>query len=647
MSGIVGILNLDRAPVDLRLLEQMTEFMSFRGPDGQRVWINGHVGFGHTLLKTTDESEHERQPFTLDGLVWILADARVDARHDLIASLHSKGQKDVASDAADVELILRSYQAWGEQCVDHLLGDFAFAVWDSRRQAVLLARDHLGVRPLFYAQVGQSVIFSNTLECIRHHPNVSAKLNDLAIADFLLFGINQELDTTCLADIRRLPPAHCASWSKAQSSIRRFWTMPVDEPQYFSRPDDYTERFKELVRTAVSDRLRTDRLGVFMSGGLDSTTLAFTAVELMRGRSAQTAPIAFTTVLDGVIDNNESTYAALVAKKLEIPIYFDRVKLGSFEGDSESNSIYTPEPVPNPLALRWAKMRFNRISSKTRTCLYGEGPDNALVYEWRPHVAYLIEQRRLLRLARDLGFHILAHRRVPLLPTIFRGLRKKPAFIGLTPRYPMWLEKSFESRLDLRARWNHCMNEHMNAAVHPVRPKAYASFTGPLWAPLFEDFDAANTSAPLVVSHPYVDLRLLRFLLSVPALPWCRSKYLVRRAMRGALPLAVLRRPKSPLRGDPVWEWTRRAALPPVVPSPSLARYVRADLIPDSLENPGVFHSMLRVRSLNEWLNNLEIPIDSYNRRKHHGRIAGQGSKWDAGTEKVQCTQVGSVWQAG
>jgi len=92
MSGITGILNLDGAPVDRGLLTAMTKFMTFRGPDAQRIWIEGNVGFGHTLLRTTAESEHEQQPFTLDGRVWIVADARVDAQEDLIAKLAARGE---------------------------------------------------------------------------------------------------------------------------------------------------------------------------------------------------------------------------------------------------------------------------------------------------------------------------------------------------------------------------------------------------------------------------------------------------------------------------------------------------------------------------------------------------------------------------
>src|SRR5436309_10916945 len=229
MSGIVGIVNFDGAPVDRALLRGMTDFMTFRGPDEQQVWVDGNVGFGHTLLRTTFESEHEHQPFTLDGRTWIVADARVDAQADLIAKLAARGEE-VKRGVTDVELLLRAYHAWDEDCVDHLLGDFAFAIWDGLRRRLFCARDHLGVKPFFYAHLGQTVIFSNTLDCVRQHPAVSDTLNDTVIADFLLFGVNQNRAKSSFVDIQRLPPAFRATWSGAGLQMTRYWSLPIDEP---------------------------------------------------------------------------------------------------------------------------------------------------------------------------------------------------------------------------------------------------------------------------------------------------------------------------------------------------------------------------------------------------------------------------------
>src|SRR5215831_15661552 len=276
MSGITGMYHLDGRPVDLALLTRMTESLAYRGPDARETWTDGPVGFGHTMLRTTDESLTERQPCSLDGQTWITADARVDARQDLVAELEASGRH-YMKEANDPQLILHAYHAWGERCVEHLLGDFAFAIWDSTQQQLFCARDHFGVKPFYYAYVDGCIVFSNTLNCMRGHPAVSDRLNELAIADFLLFGLNQEPGTTTFADIQRLPPAHCLTWSQKSHSLRRYWQVPIEEPIRFKRQRDYVEYFLALLRLAVADRLRTNRIGVFMSGGLDSTGLAAVA----------------------------------------------------------------------------------------------------------------------------------------------------------------------------------------------------------------------------------------------------------------------------------------------------------------------------------------------------------------------------------
>ena len=130
MSGIVGIVNLDGAPIDRDLLTRLTESMTFRGPDSQLIVIDRHAGFGHTMLRTTHEAATETQPITLDGKLWLTADARLDGRDELIEKLtasHSLSR----SKPNDAELILFAYNAWQENCVDHLIGDFAFAIWNA------------------------------------------------------------------------------------------------------------------------------------------------------------------------------------------------------------------------------------------------------------------------------------------------------------------------------------------------------------------------------------------------------------------------------------------------------------------------------------------------------------------------------------
>ncbi len=607
MSGIVGILHFDGERVDRHLLGQMTAFMAFRGPDAQEIWTDGNVGFGHTLLKTTDESEHERQPFSLDGRTFIVADARVDARRDLVPQLKAHGHEDLSPDATDVELILRAWQTWGENCVEHLLGDFAFAIWDAPRQRLFCARDQLGVKPFFYAHLGQRLIFSSSLDCIRQHPAVSDRLNDLAIADFLLFDLNQDLATTSFADIQRLPPAHSAQWS-AEVQLRRYWILPIDQPLYFRKSEDYVDRFRELLDEAVSNRLRTSKIGVMMSGGLDSPTLAATASRLLRARSADGEVRAFTSVLDGVMDNNERYYANLAAEHLGIPIrFFDRTEHLIDPGWEEAG-VRTPEPVQDPTNLVLEQKEYREMAAYSRVSFYGEGPDNALRHEWQAYLTDLVRQRHFGRLAKSAFDLVIRSKRIPFLGRIRQSLSMRSPAQPEKPQFPEWLNPEFVSRLKLRERQESIECSWKEPSPYRLRPAAYRSFEGLLWDRLFGQSDAEVTGAAAEIRHPFVDLRLLRYMLAVPAVPWCDRKYLLRRAMRGVLPVPVLRRPKSPLVGTPQWEGTLRSGLSPLRPVGGLEKYViqTPDLANQDMMN---FWVGLRPRALNYWLRNLQSKV--------------------------------------
>jgi asparagine synthase (glutamine-hydrolysing) len=617
MSGIVGIVHFDRERVDRHLLGQMTAFMAFRGPDAQEVWIEGNVGFGHTLLRTTDESERERQPFTLDGRIWIVADARVDARRELVPELKAHGHEELSPDATDVELILRAWQTWGENCVEHLLGDFAFAIWDAPQQRLFCARDNLGVKPFFYAHIGdahlgQKLIFSSSLDCIRRHPAVSDRLNDLAIADFLLFDLNQDLATTSFADVQRLPPAHSAKWSAAGAQLRRYWTLPIDEPLFFpgdrNKDDDYVAGFAELLDQAVNDRLRTNKVGVFMSGGLDSPALAATACRILRGRTHASEVHAFTTVIDG-FDGNERYYAGLVAEHLGIPIHFEDLTGRVIDPNWSETTVHTPEPLSDPMNLVAGHREYQLAGGHSRVWLYGEGPDNALRNEWKPYLSHSIQQRQFGRMARNAWELVVRSRRIPFLRGILQPLKRRWQGESEKAAYPAWLDPDFASRLLLRDRWEENQRLWVAALEHPLRPEAYRSFQGPMWEYLFSQCDAEAVGAAVEMRHPFIDLRLLRYMLAVPGIPWCRDKYLVRRAMRNVLPAEVLKRPKTPLTSDPQWHDALRIGLPALRPADGLGKYVDISTVPDRVnQDMMTFWADLRPRALNYWLRNLQPP---------------------------------------
>jgi asparagine synthase (glutamine-hydrolysing) len=545
MSGFVGVISADDAPIDRRLLQQLTAFLIYRGPDAQAQWIDGSVGFGHALLRTSSETECRRQPLSLDGAVWITGDVRVDGRADLMKKLESERSHRLQT-ASDAELILHAYHAWGEDCVTHLLGDFAYAIWDGRKKRLFCARDHFGVRPFYYAETGGGFVFSNTLNCVRLHPAVSGKLNDSAIGDYLLCGYNQEPTTTTFADIKRLAPAHVLTWSAGSTHVRRYWTLPADGQIQYRRPADYVDHFRELWRTAVEDRLRGDRVSVLMSGGLDSTSIAVTAHDLLSARSEADLS-AYTLVYDRLIPDKERHYAGLVAEALRIPIHYLAADDYTLFGRCDEPGYQTPEPTDNPLPALTAD-QFRLIARDNRVALSGDGGDPALCSSPVSHFVDLLRAGRPATMITEL-VRCLAHgQRPPLgIRTALKRLRGSGPW---RPPYPPWVSQEFAARVHLRSRWEELIRGPALRDSH--RPRAYRELQSPFWPYVFETYDPGFTLCPLACRHPFFDVRLLTYLLAVPPMPWFLEKKLLRDAMRGWTPEPVRRRPKTPLIADPV-----------------------------------------------------------------------------------------------
>jgi asparagine synthase (glutamine-hydrolysing) len=545
MSGIVGILNRNRRPVDVPLLRALTDLLSFRGPDAQGVWTKGDVGFGHTMLRTTYEAEHETQPAALDGRFFITADVRLDQRRDLIAALEQAGI-DVPRGACDPDLILRSYAAWGEDCVDRLRGDFSFAIWDAVERNLFCARDHFGIKPFYYVDLENAFLFSNTLDCLRAHPDVSDQLNDDAIADFLLFGLNCDVTTTTFRDIRRLPGAHALTVSSRGVHIRRYWTPPIDGRIRYKRDEEYVENFLEVFRQAVGDRLRTGRAGMWMSGGLDSPAVAATAKEVAAASGRSLDLRAYSFVYDYLIPDDERYYAGQVADFLKIPIDFVPGDNPAFFDRCGEPDIRTPEPVGVTSVASGIDFS-KRVEANSRVVLSGEGADNLMYFQIVPYARDLARRGEWGRLLLDLG-HYLWVRPLPWqgVQSRLRGLLARPHGPGI----PIWLRSSVANRAT--ARDGQGPNAPRLSTSHPVFPRGHASLLLPGWAHLFECEDSSCMRALIETRFPFLDLRVVEFLLAIPAFPWAFQKKLLRKAMAGRLPPEVLRRRKTPLAANPV-----------------------------------------------------------------------------------------------
>ncbi len=606
MSGIVGLYSHDGAPVAEPILARMTGAMAFRGPDAQRTWIQGPVGFGHALLKTTWESVHERQPCSVPHVlddVWIVADARLDARGDLVHELmHRPGAASRAdvSNATDCELILRAYRAWGEDCVSHLAGDFAFAIWDGRVNRLYCARDHFGVKPFYYTHQGNTFAFSNTLNCLRLHPAVSNRLNQLAVADFLLFELNQTPGTTTFADIRRLRPAHTLTVSEAGVRFRRYWTLPTNQYVY-RRPTDYVERFKELFDASVRDRLRTSRAAALMSGGLDSPSIVATAKKVAFESSTPLTIHAHTMVYDRLMPDRERHYSGLVADYLGVPIHYLPVDDYRFFDCWDQPDLPRPEPTPGALE-RMERDFFARAASTARVAFSGDGGD---AVQCPPHgyLAALLKRGRLGTVARSAMHLCRTTGRIPRIGIRFTIRQMLGAPKRETLPYPEWLNPDFEHEYQLRERWRSVQNPTTAPGESHPRPEARAFLNQPYWTFWFEMQDPGATREALEIRYPFFDIRLLDFMLGVPPIPWCVEKNILRVAMIGHLPEEVRVRPKTPLVSDGYSERRAQIAGTPYAPSRELERFVDVQkLARAELATAGVLAQTLCALSLDWWL---------------------------------------------
>jgi asparagine synthase (glutamine-hydrolysing) len=605
LSGFAAVVNFDGEPVDRALLDRMARHLTFRGPDEQRIWIggwNGNVGLVHAKFATTFEGEREHQPVTVDGNSWTSGHIRVDARDELRGRLVTKERRDLAG-ATDAELLLRAYAASGTRCVDDLLGDFGFALWDEGKRLLWCATDHMGIRPVFYERHRHTVVVSNTLDCVRLHPGSSGRLNALAIADFLVHDFN--LDSTSTV-IGRIGPGCSVSFRKDDTASRTYWELPAEDPVLGRAPDDVIAEFRDLLDKAVSDRIRTRRIAIYLSGGIDSPTLAATAAGLLPdgGRGLT----GYCLGLRHLIPDDEFRFAGLVGEKLGAEIRYRELDETCLDPLWHAKSASTPEPSADVWSYDGNRALRSDIAGNARVIFYGEGSDNALQYDWEGYLRHLLGTRRWQAAATGLLDHVSADRLVSAaragLAWLTRKVRRPRAEASLGPRLPGWLNRDLATRLGLDAR-AHALRNPSVEDTHPWRQQTYAMLKRNLWRRLFDSFDPAMFGVPGEVRHPYLDARLLRFFLTLPVIPWCREKALLRRAMSGTLPTQVLSRPKTTSKADPTLARVRN--LEYAYPTPRAPAALAAFVEPASLPagpagQSDDYYELQRVFALDHWL---------------------------------------------
>ena len=548
MSGIIAYTQSTTVGDGGTLIGRLTQAMEFRAPDGLSWEVLGPAAMGHARMITATGEAAPKMPLRLEEApVWITADARIDAQDALRSALAASGRK-VSTQANDAELILHAYLCWGPDCLERLLGDFCFAIWDGRKQELFAARDPFGIKPLFFARLAEGVLVGNTLTALCQHSEVGTTLDEQHMADFLLFGEALDPESTAYAAVRRLRAGHGLTWS-ANHGLKdwRYWQLPVFEPRHASSHGDEVAEFFDLLKTVVRDRLRTDRVGFELSGGMDSTSLAAMAKLCLNENTGRADMLGISVVFDEWMPDEERHYASLAANHLGLPALFlaaEQFRLF----DWPAGARHPPEPWMDLMPGQRHRV-LSESAAFGRVWLTGWDGDALMSEPLRPFLAGMARKGQFLGLARavtsffhDQGGLWLSgvHQRLQ------RGrLARKPQ--ETPPGFPEWIHPDLVQKLDLKARWASPPQTWQRFDDTP-RPYAYRVLNQMAEdGRAFDRYDAGVHGFTLDYRHPMMDLRLIEHCLRLPLQPWCVKKHILREAMKHHLPQEVTRRPKAPL----------------------------------------------------------------------------------------------------
>jgi asparagine synthase (glutamine-hydrolysing) len=611
VSGFAGVINADGTPVDEGIVRSLAEHLKFRGPDGTTVRPIGSAAFCFTLARTGPAPQSEHLPITLDGGHWLIGDVRLDGRDAVLDLLNQRQEREPISEAqTDEELVLRVWRDHGPNLGEVLLGEYAFGVWEPERSQFSAIRDVIGAKPFFYAQTGNAFCFSNTLDALRTVPGVDLRLDEHFVGDFLLQGWCPDLERTVYRGIRRLKPGHALEYRDGRVTSRRFVALPIQDALCYRHGNEYVEHFRALLSNAVRERLPSGKAAFFMSGGLDSTSVAAMAQQGRGTAGANASLRAFTIDFQPLFDDPEPRFATQAARHLGMPI--EIVKAGDEQPFAcwTDHSLRFPEPLHEPFQSRHVALA-REVCAFARVVLSGDGGDDILTGIAAPYARHLLKRGKVLELAKRFGSYLWRKRRLPAMGTGLRGrFRTWRTSDPRVAALPEWLQPDFAKRIGLGERLAE-LQRGLRLTEHPIHPVGYAALSEGYWSGVLEDEDAAWLGVPLDRRAPFLDRRLLEFLLRVPPLPWCMEKELLREAMRGLLPEHVRTRRKTPIMQSPFAVQVERLnwkPLPPPQVHPVVAEFVdwgKLDATLSALPGSQLWDD-LRPLTLNAWVKGVE-----------------------------------------
>jgi asparagine synthase (glutamine-hydrolysing) len=402
MCAICGIYNFDRErSVDEGDITAMRETMIHRGPDDAGNFVQGHVGLGHRRLSIVDLAGGHQPMTNEDGSIWVVFNGEIYNHADFRSELRAKGH--VLRTSCDTEAIVHLYEEEGLDAFCRMIGMFAIGIYDTRHDRLILVRDRMGIKPLYYRVTRDALVFASEIKAILAAPGVRAEVNWPRVPDLLVYG-SVYGEETLFADIKELAPGHVLCVERGAVTIRKFWDLP-NEPLEPGRHEDEREHVRELLRRSVRRRLMSDvPLGAFLSGGVDSSLIVAMMSELTR-QPVKTFSIGFAE--NGY---NEFQYSRLVAERFRTD--HEEITLDATRFFDALPRLIWHHDEPVALAASVPLYFLSRATKgKATVILTGEGADEVFLgyeqYRWSLKHANIAGafQRLCPRFAHDVVAH--------------------------------------------------------------------------------------------------------------------------------------------------------------------------------------------------------------------------------------------------
>jgi asparagine synthase (glutamine-hydrolysing) len=545
MCGIAGIIST-RERVDRCLLADMRDVLAHRGPDDAGLWTSadGRVGLANRRLAILDLSPAGHMPMC-DGDLCITYNGEIYNYVELRDELSRHGHRFRTS--SDTEVLLKAYRQWGLSFLTRLNGMFAFALWDSSRNRLVMARDRFGEKPFYYTEASAlgSFAFASEIKALLKYPHLSRNVNDAAIFRYLVLGQVDGDEQTFFANVQQLRPAHALVWEDGKIRTERYWDIDADKLIHYNEPRDYGEHFRDLFLDAVRLRLRSDvAVGTSLSGGLDSSSVVCAVQSVWNGSGPNPQCTFSARYAEGETD--EGQFIQAVVEHTRVRDYHTWITAADLCGELERFIYHQDEPVAHtsPFA-QWKVYDLARKHGVT-VLLDGQGADEFLAGYHPPSFGGrfmgLLRQGAFLGLFSELNAYRKNH------GSLLTGLRYLSGVL-LSPELAVKARMRYYDTADIvNPSW---IRRHLPACIESGRVR---QFRTPLKSILFDTL--TRTSLPGLLRYgdrnstahsrearlPFLDHRLVEYVYAVPdeqIISGGVTKLILRRAMHDLLPPLV------------------------------------------------------------------------------------------------------------